>query len=525
MNNLDAIFGRLAEQRASRAQDPSRSKAAALLARCFPKQRAFIEDPSKRKMLLCPSRAGKSFSIAVYLLLLLLTVPRANLLYVTYIRTAAQEILWDLLKRLNEEHQLNLHFGEAQLTVTNRRGSWLRLAGCESWGDVDKFRGVPRHLVVLDETATWNPAMVNDLVHKVIEPRLGDYGGTLVLAGTPGEILNGLFYSATGPKAFDVEATDEGEYRAMSRPFLERDEEKWKAVGFAWSFHSWRKFENTSDEGKRAWAEALELKKRNGWKDDNPIWLREHDPGKWIGDDSKLVTNYDSARDSWEPGARSPENPFGLPEGHAWRFVLCADMGFHDPFALQVGAFSDTHPTLFQVYEREERGLTVSGVAAEFEKVYALIDREDIEAQAADLQGLGGMVVETLAAEHEIYLDKLEQKDKRDHVELLKAGFHDERIKVMRRSQLESECGSLAWDATGLKMRSNQSNHNLDAFLGVVRHSRHLEAVQPEEKPEAGTDAYLAMRENDEEERIATREKKRRSHNNDGLNDEQDWID
>lgn len=521
---IDAVFDRLAQERASRAKDPSSERATQLLARLFPLQRAVVDDPSRRKAVLCAGRAGKSFMFAVYILVGLLTIPRANILYIAFIRSEAKEIIWNLLKALNDEFQLGLHFSEQELTITNKRGAWARIAGCESWGDVDKFRGVPRHLVILDETATWPPELLKYLIREVIEPRLGDYKGTLLMGGTPGSILAGLFYEATNENATKVKTTDDGVLVSISRPFVERASAKWQGVEWIWSLHGWALKDNTSERGQSAYEEALALKRKNGWSDDNPIWMREY-LGRWMADGSRLVFRYDSARDDWDPGERTPENPFGLPEGHAWRYVLCCDMGFHDPFALQVGAFSDTHPDLHQVYEWppadspvDGTGMTVGGVAEQIERVHGLIDADDIEQECADLQGLGGMVVETLSAEHGIHLEKLEQREKRDHIEITNSGLVERRIKVLRGSRLSQEMAVLAWDQTGLKTRPNQRNNNCDAFLGVVRHSRHLEARPITERPKRGTPEYLNHRELEEETRIAAVES-RRARNNSGLND------
>lgn len=447
------------------------------------------------------------------MLLTLLTVPRANVLFIAYIRSESKEILWLLLKELNEEFQLGMHFGEAELTVTNGKGAWARLAGCESFGDVDKFRGVARHLVILDEAATWHAQLLEDLIRKVIEPRLGDYKGTLLVGGTPGEILAGLFYQATGQDATTIAPNEQGAPYATSRRYDERNDPKWQDVTFAWSLHGWPLAANTSERGQSAYAEALLLKERNGWSDQNPIWQREY-LGRWIADDSKLVFRYDPARNDWKPGPQIAENPFGLPEGHSWRFCICADMGFHDPFSLQVGAYSDTHPDLFQVYECEKTKLTVTGVAEEVHKALALIDEGDVESMVADLQGLGGMVVETLAAEYGLYFEALAQRDKRDHIEITNSGLVDRRIWVLHGSKLSGEMSYLAWDVSGLKPRSNQPNNNCDAFLGVVRHSRHLEAVAPVAKPKPGTAAYVNAAVLEEEQRIADRTARRQRNDN-----------
>lgn len=525
--HLDAVFSRLAHERASRAKDTSKDKATQLLDRLFKLQRDVLEDPSRRKAVLCAGRAGKSFTFAVAILVGLLTIPRANILFIAFIRSEAKEILWNLLKALNDEFQLELRFSEQELTITNGKGAWARVAGCESWGDVDKFRGVPRHLVILDETATWPPDLLQYLIREVIEPRLGDYKGTLILGGTPGTILAGIFYDATGDHSTEVRLTEDGPV-ATSRPFVERDEVKWKGVEWSWSLHRWELRDNTSERGKSAYEEALILKKKNGWSDDNPIWMREY-RGRWMADGTRLVFRYDSARDDWTPGERTPENPFGLPPGHAWRLVLCCDMGFHDPFALQLGAFSDTHPDLHQVYEwppadspLDGTGMTVGSVAEQINRAHALIDMDDMEVECADLQGLGGMVVETLAQEHGIHLEKLEQREKRDHIEMVNSGLVERRIKVLRGSRLSQEMAVVAWDQTGLKMRPNQRNNNCDAFLGVVRHSRHLEARPLTEPLRRGTPLYQAQQETAEEERVATLEKRRARNRTrgDGLNDE-----
>lgn len=482
------VFEKLRREIAKAKKDPSHVKAQELLSRLFPEQRALQDDPYPRKALLCPRRSGKSFFFAIYILHTLLTVRRASILYIAETRYQAKEILWNLLKALDDEFQLGLKFGEAELTITNGKGSWARLAGCESSGDTNKLRGVPRHLVILDETASWNDGLLRDLMIEVVEPSLGDYKGTLVIGGTPGAILAGPFYDATGPSASTIDLDDDGNSYAAARPYTERNDEKWTDVKFGWSLHGWPLSANISKEGKSALEAAEALKRRNRWSDENPIWVREY-LGRWMADNDRLVFRYLPEKNNWKREAQTTENPFGLPKGHAWKYVLSCDMGFYDPFALQVGAFSDTHPDLFQVYEFSGVKLSISAVAKAIKEFYSLVDVAAIEEQVADLQGLGGQVVEELAQTHGIYLTKLEQRDKPDHIELFNSGLVDSRIHVLENSDLAAEMLYLSWDRSGLKSKSNQANHHCDAFLGVVRHSRHLEATIPEPPPQPGSAA------------------------------------
>lgn len=510
MSDTDALFARFAAERASRAKDPSRQKAAQLLERLLPAQRVVVEDTCRRKTILCAARAGKSYTFAVYILRVLLLVRGADVLFIAFIRSEAKEILWNLLKSLNEEFQIGLHFSEAELVVSNpANGGRARLAGCESWGDVDKFRGVPRHLVILDEAATWHAQLLDDLIRQVIEPRLGDYKGTLVMGGTPGAILAGPFYEATGPEASQV-IEEHGERRAASRPFAEAADPKWQDVTWGWSLHGWPLSANTSERGKSAYEEALVLKKRNGWSDDNPIWVREY-LGRWMADDSKLVFRYQASRNDWTRGPQTADNPFGLPEGHDWLFALCCDLGATDKFSLQLGAYSPTHPNLYQVYGIAKPHLDVTAIAEEIRKVVpGLVDETCVMAWACDSQGLGRTVINELATRHQIFLEKLEQREKRDHIELFNSGLVDRRIFVIAGSELSHEMTYLAWDATGLKTRPNQPNDNCDAFLGVVRHSGHLEYFARAEGPKPGTREFVEAEERKEEDRIAADARRRK---------------
>lgn len=490
MDKRRAGLERLKRAVESASPEPLLRKARRLRLRLFTQQLGVIDDPARRKAVLCPRRAGKSFTFAAYLATVCLENANANCVFVAITRVRSQDILWNVLKKLNDEFELGMEFGEARLLATFSNGSRIRLAGCENAADVDKFRGEAYHLVILDEAASWAKALFDDMMTQAIEPALGDYEGTLVMGGTPGKVLAGPFYEATGQNATAIFVDEEGVTRARSRPYDMAEEDAWADVTFEWSLHRWDTKDNTSPQGQSAWKAALDSKKRHGWGDDNPIWLRES-VGRWIANSEDLVFSYLPDRDDWTPGRKTGDNPYGLPEGHAWRYVIGCDLGYSDPFALQVGAYSDTHPNLYQVYEYEATGLTVGAIADAVKRVIALVGEEFIEAMVADLQGLGGMVVETLAVEHDVCMDRMEQKDKRDHVELVNSDLSDGRVKILADSKLSEEMLYLAWDARGVKTKASQSNHQCDAWLGVARRARHREAKAPMVLPKPGTTEFI----------------------------------
>lgn len=514
----DAAFAALAREVAAASRDPLLRKAEKLLKRTFPQQLALIQDPAQRKAVLVGRGGGKSYALAIYLLWVCLTRPRARCIFLAITREKAKEILWLVLKELDEDFELGFKFNEAEIAATAPNGARIRLRGCENSGDVDKLRGEPFDLVILDESASWTRSLLEELFEEAIEPRLRDHSGTLVMAGTPGDVLAGPFYEATGQGCTEIVEHENGERRARSRPHVDADLGVWRDVIVQWSLHTWHGADNTAVPHNprcncedrtvpHMWGEALWLKKQKGWSDDHPKWTREY-LGRWMADDTRLVWRYLPERDDWERGPISAANPFGLPEGHAWRYVLGGDLGFKDPFVLQVGAFSDTHPNLFHVYEKEATGQSVGGIAEIVQPVLDLLDADDIEAAVLDIDANGGVIQAELANEYGIFFEKAEKKEKRENIEIGNGDLIEGRSKILKGSRLADEMLYLSWDDTGLKEKASQRNNNSDAWLYLVRRSRHREARPPVPKVKRGTPQWEAEREAEAEERAAEKLKK-----------------
>ena len=496
ISRAGAIYQRFREQARAANSSADRRRAQALLARHFSRQRDFITDPWRRKCLLCPRRAGKSYAAAGYLFYVALTVPGANCVFVTLTRLRAKKILWRLLKRLDKEFELGCTFNETELSVFFDNGSIVSLAGCETQADIDKFRGEAFHLFLIDETKSFPPELLNELIEDAVEPALSDYLGTLGIMGTPGSVLVGLFYEATGPTA-DKVVTDEdtGKFRATSRRYAARDEEQWLAVQWEWSFHSWTVADNEAKP--HIWLECLALKARKGWTDQNPKWIREY-LGRWIADNGELVYAYSVERCSWKPGAKTPSNPFGLPDGHDWHYILGVDLGFVRAFALQVAAYSDTHRNFYQVYEYVAPGLHAALMAEAIKKAEAMVPGGFV-AMVGDHGALGGQIFDTLAKEHGVVVEPAKKKDKRDHIELLNSDLIDGRCKILPTSQLAKEMSELVWeDANKKREAEGMANDACDAWLYIRVRAGHHFAAEIIPPPEPGTPEHAAAYEAEE---------------------------
>ncbi|HYF55617.1 MAG TPA: terminase family protein [Salinarimonas sp.] len=467
-------------------------QAAALRATLFKQQLDFVDDPWRKKVVLCPRRAGKTWVFAVYLYVTALTKPGSASVYITMTRGVAKRNLWGILKKLNDIYRLGAKFHGTDLIATLPNGSTITLGGAETEADIDKYRGSPFDLIILDESKSFPAELINELVEEVLGPTLHDNFGTIVMGGTPGAILAGSFYEASGEKAFVIE-----DGRVTSRPYAEADLPRWKGMEFRWSWHQWTTAQNVAKP--HIWQEILRDKEVNGWSDDDPRWLREY-CGRWIADDTAFVFKYSEERNGWTP-QRTEANPWGLPEGHEWRFIAGVDLGYDDPFSMQVFAYSETHKEMFHVWGDRQAELNAQEIAERIKKCEAMFGGFD--ALIGDSAGLGKMIFKTLTEVWGVVVEPAEKQGKRDYIELFNTELLSGRIHILKGSGLAEQMSRVQWDEAKRREDPAFPNDDCDAALYVIRYALHHYADPSRLAPKPGTIEYLKMIEEEEFEKAA----------------------
>lgn len=444
-----------------------------------PRQHDFVFDPGRRVSMRCSRGSGKTTAVGARQWMRCLTTPKARCLYIATSRPHAEELLWEPLKEVNERLGLEATFHESKLRMTLRKnGAALRLVGMDDRRALEKLRGLPHHEVTVDEAQSNLPHLLENLLLRVIGPRLGDYGGCLILGGTPSPTLRGPYYEATRPGG-DV-----------NRKWEDRDLPEfanWKK----WSLHHW-----TLKDGapfvpamRRLWEEALIEKEANGWSDQHPIWRREY-MAEWASDDSERVFKYRPHTDDgaewnqWNPG-RDVNGVAILPKGHEWQYVIGMDMGHADPFALSVFAYSPTYSDLLHVYEFGKREMYAKKIAEvligaelnhdRYGGVIGAIGWPD--GMVADTAGLGGAMLDELAQVYGIKIKPADKKNKFDSIELFNGDLVDGRVKILKGSVLEEQLQDLQWvtdDYGNLKEDKSARNDMTDAAIYARREARHL---------------------------------------------------
>lgn len=466
---VESVFLRLREEKAAR------EKMAGVYARCvqrlreglFQQQRDLIDDPSRFKAALCTRRAGKSTSAIRYMLIVALTVPGANVQFVTLTAKKARKEIWPDLRRHCRAYDIPAEFNETTMTV-KIGDSTINLDGCEDSGDPEKYRGSDGgyDLFIVDESKSFSPEMFKDLVYECAGPALADRMGTMLLIGTPGRTLAGAFFEATAEVAFVVETAEDGTKRSNSRPFAERHEEKWDGVDWEWSYHRWYTRDNSAKP--HIWLEQLATKKRRGWTDEDPVWKREY-CGEWVADDAGFVYRYAAGRNDWYDDEQG--NEYGLPSEHEWRYLLGCDLGFDDPFAIVIVAWSETSPDFYFVDEYTMSGLDITSCA---DKIEEFKNKYTPDVMVGDRGALGKQILAELENRRGLLVLPADKHEKRDYQELLNSDLLSGRAKLRKGMKLGRQMAALQWKADGKTEDKDTTPKDLcDAALYVWRYCYH----------------------------------------------------
>lgn len=218
-----------------------------------PKQLAFALATHEKVSGLCPRRAGKTVGAVAKICLWAVRRPNARMVYIALTRGHAIDIAWSELKQFNNRFGLGIKFLESKFIATWPNGSTLGMLGGDRADQLDKLRGMPWDLVVIDEGKSYGPVKLRELIEEVIDPGLGDFGGTIAMIGTPGRVRSGPFFEGT-------------------------------TTAKNWDRHHWSLKDNTAMP--HLWKRALAKRKELGKT--SPKFIREY-LGQWAVDEAAYV--------------------------------------------------------------------------------------------------------------------------------------------------------------------------------------------------------------------------------------------
>ncbi len=482
----------------------SQLRAASILQGMIPEQRAMAMDPNTLVSACCPRRAGKSYCAVSTALAVGEAKPHSVVLLISLTLKASKRIYWhgsqSGIPFIGAKHGLNLSLNNTELRWEHENGSVGYLMAAETREQAEYMRGSEADLYIIDECKSFSPSILEELITDILMPQRMSRMGRILLIGTPGNAAVGPFWDATGR---DQPYKNEHDKDVLPIRVEYGKEDPWgRPRSDLWSYHHW----SLQDNYKMAhqWADALSQKRLRGWDDDHPTWRREF-LGEWVPTSKGLVFSYMENKSrgqvTWRP-IRTPENPCGLPADRGpWRIVFGLDLGFQDPTALAVVAYSERFNEFRHVWDFKSPHMVVDDVVHLIQETITRFGKPEMI--FADTGGLGKMIVETLRSVHGIDVVAASKSEKNDHIELLNSEFHSGRAKIIPDTDLEDQLLSVAWDlsqdgkeelARLGKLREDKKipNDLTDAFMYAFRGCYHAFAKPSGPAgPAPGTKEYL----------------------------------
>lgn len=491
---LNALWSNIHKEAANR--DKTRGKISAItMLKAFlrPHQQKLERDLSPLVSVRSSRQTGKSTSALIIATIRCLEKANSSWVIIGLTKASIKKAYWHDLQRLSDKDtgfDLGVKFQYTEMTATFPNGSIIYFIGIDKFDEIEKLRGGRYHGAIIDESKSFPELTFKTMIEEILGPALLGQAGQLYVIGTPGDVLRGEFYLATCNPPILVDQGDGKKWSNLPTGTTSKD-----GHGAIWSFHRWTLEDNdiTFEDSKTGrkftlWEEALRRKADKGWRDDHPTWRREY-LGEWVATNQRLVYRYRPHVNDYIPQPDSNEYHWGLPvpADTKWHTVLGCDFGSKDGTALVVWAYSETFPALWELYSEKRKTsddlrLSVSAVARWYKEVDSIYG--PFESAVGDSAGLATMVIESLAVEHEVFIEIAEKREKVDHIELFNNDLDDNLIRIRKDSELSEELINNRWllKTIGTDKRKEDPetpNDLCDAALYAFRWCRHRQAKEP----------------------------------------------
>jgi hypothetical protein len=423
----------------------------------FPKQSAFIADRSQFIDAQCSRRAGKSNGLALRFFHTMETHPGSQCVYLALTRDSAKEIMWPVLEELDKKYAVGCTFTESKLTVVHPNGAKLILYGADQKNFIKRLKGRKFPGIAIDEAQDFG-SHLQTLIDDVLSPALADYEDSwLALVGTPGPVPIGYFFQVTNERKY------------------------------GYSHHEWTLFENPFLPNAKPFVEAL--KKKRGWEDNHPTFLREYN-NLWVLDTESLLIKYSPEKNHYDA------LPV-LPPGKTWHHITGVDLGLRDADALGTIAWSDVSDEIYLVNEEIATGHAITELA---EALNANIASFSPLKLPTDEGALGKKIAEEIRRRFKIPLIPADKTRKMENVTLLNDYLKRGKFKAKKDSRFAQDSYRIQidWDKTKpdkIVIKSGFHSDIVDAVLYAFRESPAYTYEVPKSGPKVGSKEWAKAEE------------------------------
>lgn len=400
----------------------------------FKQQQEAFDDTSTFVSCLCTRRAGKSFFAAVKAIEAAKKHPYSIVPYIALTRQSVKNIVWPVFNYLKNKYHQDITLLDGSLTAELKNGSRVILVGADQKNFIERLRGPKYPLAIIDEAQSFR-SHVEQLVDDVLTPAIADYNGQIYLLGTPGPVCRGMFYDSTE-----------------------------KNLG--WKTYKWTLYQNPHMPNADEFVKGI--KKRKGWTDQNPTYLREW-CGVWVEDLDALVYKFKRDKNQYT----------SLPQNNTWHKILGIDYGWNDKTAFGIVSYNPNSPKTFVEHCEGHSEMTPGEIAG---RIVQLVEKYKPIKIVADTGGLGKSITEEMVRRYQIPIHAAKKTDKLTHISLLNGDFIDGNCLVHDSlTDLQDQYMSLSKDERGLEDPS-LPNDLTDCVLYSWREARAYAFERLEEK-------------------------------------------
>jgi hypothetical protein len=442
------------------------------------KQARVANDNATNIAVLAGRRAGKTEGCIYWLAKDWRSHPGKKSLYVASTIGSAREIIWDRLHDFDEKFAIGISFNESRLEATFPNGYTILVTGCENKKQANRVaRGKRFHKVVLDELELLEDALVRYFIRSALKPTLMDYGGKLMLMGTPGQALQGLWYEITGEHALFAANDNEEEPDAKVLKLRTR-----------WSIHHFNALDNPYIEYAGGAAQYFkEQLEENAWTEDDPDFVTEY-RGLWAKNAEAFVYSFSAGKNLYDE-----EDEWSV-EG-ALRVCIGVDIGDQDGCGFAVWAKRWDSDELRCLESYSTINLDDDELATEIRKLMKRYRSHNI---FMDSKGHGATTICKSMLNYGIPAQPAENNHKKlPLIRALKAILRNGKGKLhpTRCRDLIGQLKMMVWNADRDSHQEGIPDESIDASLWAVFELRKLALVGKEKKPRLNAEEWEALQE------------------------------
>jgi hypothetical protein len=430
---------------------------------------AFLTSKKRYRIACAGRQSAKTWSVFVAMIDVALKKAGAQGLYLTFSKAAMERTTWPTLKRIIAAYNIDCTVIETKGRVDFPNGSQLHFLGSATVEHVETFRGGTLDIAVVDEAGSTPTSRLRPLVDGVLAHCLRVSRGPLLVIGTPPRKRIGWF---------------------ADQWFRDND----------WDKHQWNGSHNPFVDGFDEY--VAEECGRLGVTVEDPI-IRRESFAEWVEDQTQAVLpNFSVEHNTYVPdestvdrfadgfairaSARQPE---GLPLGN-WCFSMGVDPGSRDRLAVEVSAWCDMSPNLYQVGEWVAKRNANNPFSVLVDHILRFFAMYGVMPVYVDTSGKD--LINTLQKDHKIYSVQGARKlDREGQLIRVNSLCGQRRLMVVRGSALAVDCQLTEWADRKAHVEGSRkytdSHHPdaLDSFrysLGVGEDGSYWNLAKPEDK-------------------------------------------